>query len=419
MCSKLYYCVCCFPCRYYHCCWLWDDKDFPPNRQSIGKIAGDSASKQKGKTADEVIWLRATEIRNSKPGTRLFTSDLVVSEIAQGQLGNCWLISALGCLAEHPVAISRLFVTKEWNPTGKYCIILFDGQQRKWVKIRIDDYIPCDRKKWENTREAIPAFANGGEQLWVMLIEKAFAKFCGSYAALEGGWTTWALRAMTGDLSRRFLKESNGKWKRVDLLNINDPSDKKKAGFYSNPEDLVSDDLYTILYKYYRLKSVLCCSGASGKQGLVSGHAYTILSVMKVGDFRMIQIRNPWGRGEWSGPWCDGSPLWTKNADVARAAEGAGKKLKKNDGVFWMQWKDFVNHWEHIGVTHRTIDIRSLTLEVKGDSVCAPFLGCVAGCAQYWFCCEGACRLYCAENSDSKTVELNWCDRKCKCCYEK
>ena len=23
-----------------------------------------------------------------------------------------------------------------------------------------------------------------------------------------------------------------------------------------------------------------------------------------------VQIRNPWGTGEWKGSWCDGSPLW-------------------------------------------------------------------------------------------------------------
>jgi hypothetical protein len=32
-----------------------------------------------------------------------------------------------------------------------------------------------------------------------ILMEKAFAKFCGSYGALDGGWAVWAWHAMTGD----------------------------------------------------------------------------------------------------------------------------------------------------------------------------------------------------------------------------
>lgn len=44
----------------------------------------------------------------------------------------------------------------------------------QWERIIIDDYIPC--KKGTKT----PKFATpNGRELWVLLLEKAFAKFCG------------------------------------------------------------------------------------------------------------------------------------------------------------------------------------------------------------------------------------------------
>lgn len=36
------------------------------------------------------------------------------------------------------------------------------------------------------------------------------------------------------------------------------------------------------------------------------------LQVLEVDDLRLMQLRNPWGEGEWKGRWSDKSPLWTK-----------------------------------------------------------------------------------------------------------
>ena len=51
-----------------------------------------------------------------------------------------------------------------------------------------------------------------------MLLEKAFAKFYGSYAGLDGGQMIGALFQMTGDHCFAFMVENNGYWKRYDAF---------------------------------------------------------------------------------------------------------------------------------------------------------------------------------------------------------
>ena len=49
-------------------------------------------------------------------------------------------------------------------------------------------------------------------------------------------------------------------------------------------------------------------------KGIVQGHAYTLLQVVEV-DFkghkqRLVQLRNPWGKGEGSAAWSDADSNW-------------------------------------------------------------------------------------------------------------
>lgn len=37
----------------------------------------------------------------------------------QGQLGNCWLMASLACLAEFDGSIMRCFETRQFNPRGR------------------------------------------------------------------------------------------------------------------------------------------------------------------------------------------------------------------------------------------------------------------------------------------------------------
>lgn len=78
--------------------------------------------------------------------------------------------------------IKDLFVTKKVNDQGKYIVKLYlDGIL---TKVTIDDYFPYD------PITKMPAFSQtNGNELWVLILEKAWAKINGSYENTIGGLT--------------------------------------------------------------------------------------------------------------------------------------------------------------------------------------------------------------------------------------
>ena len=65
--------------------------------------------------------------------------------------------------------------------------------------------------------------------------------------------------------------------------------------------------------------------------GLVPGHAYSVLKAVEKNGKRFVLIRNPWGKTEWNGKWSDGSAEWTPEWMIA-----LGHRFG-NDGLFWME----------------------------------------------------------------------------------
>lgn len=349
---------------------------------------------------------------------QLFGDAVESRDICQGALGDCWLLAALACLAEHKGAINAVFKTKERNPRGKYRMRIFDGTNNDWRTIIIDDNIPCNRAAYERDGACRPIFCQpNGNELYVMLLEKAFAKFCGSFAAIEGGQTIWAIRAMTGDPARWFMQnDKKTSWERWDMIDKDDSSGDKRATSLERRSDIITHgNMFEVMLSYHQKGSILCASGSSGKGGLHKGHAYSIIDVRRVrtggvqDTFNLVQIRNPWGRGEWTGDWSDKSELWSKNPDVKKAVGFEDV----DDGAFWMSWDDYVENWDRIGVVDRTVDINTLALRVGDDSYLAPCCACLGGCLNFW-CCEGPRRLYCPHRSSDETVKVGGFCGLCK-----
>lgn len=85
---------------------------------------------------------------------------------------------------------------------------------------------------------------------------------------------------------------------------------------------------------------------ACSDTGIIQGHAYAILKIQEFENDKLIQVRNPHGKGgaEWTGDWSDNSTKWTEKAKRVLQYEDS------EDGVFWMSVNDFVYEFKTLYV---------------------------------------------------------------------
>ena len=68
------------------------------------------------------------------------------------------------------------------------------------MTVVVDDFLPFKTSKCGkgNLKLAFAKSSKGDNELWMMLVEKAWAKVCGSYEAAEGGHVEEAFCALAG-----------------------------------------------------------------------------------------------------------------------------------------------------------------------------------------------------------------------------
>ncbi|KAH1250922.1 Calpain-type cysteine protease DEK1 [Glycine max] len=291
------------------------DQEFPPNDHSLFVDPANPPAKL------QVVseWLRPGEIGRQN---HLDCRPCLFSEApnpSDGRLGDCWFLSAVAVLAEVS-RISEVIITPDYNEEGIYTVCFC--VQGEWIPVVVDDWIPCELP-------GKPAFATSkkGYELWVSILEKAYAKLHGSYEALEGGLVQDALVDLTG-----------GAGEEIDM----------RSG--EAQIDLASGRLWSQLLRFKQEGFLLGAGSPSGSDvhisssGIVQGHAYSILQVRDVDGHKLVQIRNPWANEvEWNGPWSDSSPEWTD-----RIKHKLKHVPQSKDGIFWMSWQDFQIHFRSI-----------------------------------------------------------------------
>ena len=267
------------------------------------------------KSWETFVWKRPSEVYGKK--NFVVFKDISPNDIKQGYCGNCYFLSSIASLAESSDRVKAMFLTKEVNEAGIYAMKFYINGEPKIIVV--DDYFPyCTHKDdWAFSR------SSSEREIWVLLLEKAWAKVYGSYQRIEAGTTGEALPALTGAPS--------------EFVFHKDVTDREAFWKKMRDADLKNYIIATAVSSSHQGKTATDMKNV----GLVDAHAYSLISTHDIGyqagRLRLLKIRNPWGFKEWQGDWSDKSTKW-----IQQIKEQVGFE-DKEDGVFFISYEDYLN----------------------------------------------------------------------------
>jgi hypothetical protein len=216
----------------------------------------------------EIHLLRPRDIcekRKLRP-PKFIVDTISPDDVNQGMIGDCWMLSSLSSLSDVPEYVKRVIPLDQTFDNEDCGLFHFRfWKLGTWYDVVIDDRLrinPTNYELW---------YAEGRNhnvnEFWVPLLEKAFAKFKGSYSNIEGGFPNNALINFTGGMSERIQSKVNA-----------------HGAFCYN--DKLWDKLFESFYSGAILNSVITKETYDPNpregllpNGLYKGHAYSIIGV--------------------------------------------------------------------------------------------------------------------------------------------
>ena len=290
----------------------------------------------------EIEFKRASEL--FKDTRYVFISDNIkMEDIVPGDIDDAYFLFAVQNLCKFTGNLDKLFqyCGKFQNPKGYYELAFhINGVEQIVI---VDDYLPVKK----GTNDLVFAKSKKNE-IWISLLEKAWAKVNGGYANIIGGTPMEALEFLTGFSSLCYDMENKD----------NDDLNEYKMEIIKQLQICNIDN------------SIIACTTTSKEDvssvGLITGYTYNLLAIYEIQDadgnrVYLLRLRNPWSQSEWNGDWSDKSAKW--NDDSKSKVHFSDKA----DGIFYMSDNDFFKYFKHVEICYLLFDAKLSKLTVTGE----------------------------------------------------
>ncbi len=212
---------------------------------------------------------------------QLFVGGVGADDVIQGSIANCYLAAALSSVAsQSPGAVEDAIRD---NGDGTFSVRFFEPSWGRTapreVYVTVDGQLPT-------TGSGSLQYGKGRDrsELWVGLIEKAYAQWKGGYEAIGNGGSPGAVMGALVGRRDTYVGLSEG-------MNTQQLARQLREALASG-------------------KSVAACTHGKDRDALYQGsglyawHAYSVLGVSEEGGKTYVTLRNPWGNSE---PGSDGA----------------------------------------------------------------------------------------------------------------
>jgi Calpain family cysteine protease len=226
---------------------------------------------QKGVNANETLY--GTETGDA--------GDIADTDVNQGYIGDCFLLSSIGEIAHVDPALIKHAIKD--NGDGTFTVTLYEREGGVWggvksafghpsfkqVQVTVDGNFPAASSANPGATQDV---VGGKKEIWVQVLEKAYAKLHGGYSGIkDGGSPTDAMEALTGEKA----------------------DEKSTGGLFGGIS------LKDLLAAFNAGKPIVMNTPDTKKQlpfNLVPDHAYMLEDIaVDAKGKAQIKLRNPWG----------------------------------------------------------------------------------------------------------------------------